>query len=308
MNLNPASTLPNAQTDAQLIDQVCQSDIEAAFLQLILEKFNPMFPSQPMLISHDEINLNLQEYHLCDGLLHNLILRLYLRQKANEEIELHWQYVGDAYPFLQDTSQLHRFVSVECLVTKVYTPSIHPKMLSWICTTCRTSIRTNDEQYNCANSNECGQSTMRIHHTHSLFDEVQYMTIQLPQSEIKQNVQISDKYLIDLVQPGDKCVFHGYYLIQPQKNNTIHSTVIHCTGITKQVNKVQQVIYEHKDYFEHLTSLIAPSIFGHNDIKQALVLLLVGGTTRPLPDIRLRGDIHVLLMGDPGVAKYFIFI
>jgi DNA replication licensing factor MCM7 len=53
-----------------------------------------------------------------------------------------------------------------------------------------------------------------------------------------------------------------------------------------------------------LSSSIAPEIFGHEDIKRSLLLQLVGGCTRKLPDgMRIRGDINICLMGDPGVAK-----
>jgi DNA replication licensing factor MCM7 len=53
-----------------------------------------------------------------------------------------------------------------------------------------------------------------------------------------------------------------------------------------------------------LASAIAPEIFGHEDIKRSLLLQLVGGCTRKLPDgMRIRGDINICLMGDPGVAK-----
>ena len=49
---------------------------------------------------------------------------------------------------------------------------------------------------------------------------------------------------------------------------------------------------------------IAPEIFGHEDVKKALLLLMVGGATREMPDgLRIHGDINVCLMGDPGVAK-----
>lgn len=53
-----------------------------------------------------------------------------------------------------------------------------------------------------------------------------------------------------------------------------------------------------------LSNSIAPEIFGHADIKRALLLQLTGGVHRQLPDgMKIRGDINICLMGDPGVAK-----
>ena len=58
------------------------------------------------------------------------------------------------------------------------------------------------------------------------------------------------------------------------------------------------------DVYEQLIRSIAPSIFGCNEIKEAMVLQLFAGIPKELPDeTRVRGDIHVLLVGDPGVAK-----
>ena len=49
---------------------------------------------------------------------------------------------------------------------------------------------------------------------------------------------------------------------------------------------------------------IAPSIYGHDNIKRAIALALFGGQEKhPSPAHRLRGDINVLLLGDPGTAK-----
>jgi len=51
---------------------------------------------------------------------------------------------------------------------------------------------------------------------------------------------------------------------------------------------------------------IAPAIYGHEDIKRSLACQLFGGCRKSLPDgMRLRGDINVLLLGDPGTAKRF---
>ncbi|KAI9728497.1 MAG: Mcm2-7 hexameric complex component [Chrysothrix sp. TS-e1954] len=56
--------------------------------------------------------------------------------------------------------------------------------------------------------------------------------------------------------------------------------------------------------YESLARSIAPEIFGHLDVKKALLLQLIGGVTKEMGDgMRIRGDLNVCLMGDPGVAK-----
>eukprot|EP00899_Mesostigma_viride_P028700 jgi/Mesvir1/9014/Mv21302-RA.1 len=56
--------------------------------------------------------------------------------------------------------------------------------------------------------------------------------------------------------------------------------------------------------YANICRLIAPSIFGHDNVKKAIACLLMGGSRKRLPDgVRLRGDINVLLLGDPSTAK-----
>ncbi|GAK67742.1 MCM-domain-containing protein [Moesziomyces antarcticus] len=58
------------------------------------------------------------------------------------------------------------------------------------------------------------------------------------------------------------------------------------------------------ELYENFSASIAPSIFGNQDIKKAIACLLFGGSKKVLPDgMRLRGDINVLMLGDPGTAK-----
>ncbi len=58
------------------------------------------------------------------------------------------------------------------------------------------------------------------------------------------------------------------------------------------------------EVYKKIVSSIAPSIYGMNEVKEAIMLQLFGGVPHNLPDrTRIRGDIHVLLLGDPSVAK-----
>ncbi|GAA5996150.1 DNA replication licensing factor MCM7 [Rhodotorula paludigena] len=70
--------------------------------------------------------------------------------------------------------------------------------------------------------------------------------------------------------------------------------------ITREIEEIKAV----PGLFTRLASSIAPEIFGHEDVKRALLLLLVGGVTKSVGDgMKIRGDINICLMGDPGVAK-----
>lgn len=56
--------------------------------------------------------------------------------------------------------------------------------------------------------------------------------------------------------------------------------------------------------YQKLAQSIAPEIYGHEDVKKALLVLLVGGVTKVTGDgMKIRGDLNICLMGDPGVAK-----
>ena len=58
------------------------------------------------------------------------------------------------------------------------------------------------------------------------------------------------------------------------------------------------------DPFFQIIKSIAPSIYGHEDIKTAIALAMFGGQEKNVEGKhRLRGDINVLLLGDPGTAK-----
>ncbi len=58
------------------------------------------------------------------------------------------------------------------------------------------------------------------------------------------------------------------------------------------------------ELYTRLASSICPEIFGMDEVKKALLLLMIGGVTKEMVDgMKIRGNINVLLMGDPGIAK-----
>ncbi|KAE8676102.1 DNA replication licensing factor MCM5 [Hibiscus syriacus] len=74
--------------------------------------------------------------------------------------------------------------------------------------------------------------------------------------------------------------------------------------LTKEEVEEFKKIASNQDTYKVICSKIDPSIFGHDDVKRAVACLLFGGARKNLPDgVKLRGDINVLLLGDPSTAK-----
>ena len=74
--------------------------------------------------------------------------------------------------------------------------------------------------------------------------------------------------------------------------------------LTPEIQRKINALQRDPALYEKLAMSIAPEIYGHVDVKKALLLLLVGGATKTTGDgMKIRGDINICLMGDPGVAK-----
>ncbi|MBS3111661.1 minichromosome maintenance protein MCM [Candidatus Woesearchaeota archaeon] len=88
--------------------------------------------------------------------------------------------------------------------------------------------------------------------------------------------------------------------------NNIESAVEDFSDIEISNEEVEEIkaFARKPKVFERFAKSIAPSIYGHDKIKEALVLQMFGGIRRVKPDgTTRRGDIHILLCGDPGAGK-----
>ena len=74
--------------------------------------------------------------------------------------------------------------------------------------------------------------------------------------------------------------------------------------VTPEDERLIKELASKPNVYEKLTKSIAPSIFGHENIKEAIVLQLFSGVRKVRDDgTRTRGDIHIFLVGDPGSGK-----
>lgn len=125
--------------------------------------------------------------------------------------------------------------------------------------------------------------------------------------------------------PGDIVSVTGIYMpAKPDKYNPMRSALTHATHIEvflihkekqnfrevmlseqmhQKVNELKSSMSE-QELFKRMADSICPEIFGMEEVKQALLLLMIGGVTKQMKDgMKIRGQLNALLMGDPGVAK-----
>ncbi|RDA90080.1 hypothetical protein CP533_5557 [Ophiocordyceps camponoti-saundersi (nom. inval.)] len=168
---------------------------------------------------------------------------------------------------------------------------------------------------------EYGLCTYRDHQTIS----VQEMPERAPAGQLPRGVDvILDDDLVDLVKPGDRVQLTGIFRTLGNRNTTHNSalfkTVILANNVVqlssksggeamaatisdtdlRDINKVSKK----KNLLQLLSRSLAPSIYGHDYIKEAILLMLLGGVEKNLENgTHLRGDINILMVGDPSTAK-----
>eukprot|EP00933_Yihiella_yeosuensis_P005377 TRINITY_DN109890_c0_g1_i1.p1 TRINITY_DN109890_c0_g1~~TRINITY_DN109890_c0_g1_i1.p1 ORF type:complete len:794 (-),score=254.27 TRINITY_DN109890_c0_g1_i1:141-2522(-) len=159
----------------------------------------------------------------------------------------------------------------------------------------------------------------------SVYKDSQVFTIQeapenSPPGQIPRNIQvISDGDLADKTKPGDRVQVIGVYRSFPPPlqdfTTGIFPTKLVATNITpiKELTEPSFVtlditnirkIAARDDTFQLLARSFAPAICGHAKVKEGLLLQMVGGTEKNLSNgTHLRGDINVLMVGDPSCGK-----
>ncbi|KAG5455529.1 MAG: MCM2/3/5 family-domain-containing protein [Olpidium bornovanus] len=177
---------------------------------------------------------------------------------------------------------------------------------------------------------ECPMDPYIIVHDKCKFVDQQTLKLQeapdeVPVGELPRHMLLSvDRYLTNKVVPGTRTSLLGIYSIFQHKSSrsqgavAIRTPYIRVVGLQvdhdttgrgrRQFTEAEEEEFIAMSRMPHLYEVfansIAPSIFGNSDIKKAIACLLFGGSRKVLPDgMKLRGDINILLLGDPGTAK-----
>ena len=128
--------------------------------------------------------------------------------------------------------------------------------------------------------------------------------------------------LIDSAKPGEEIEVTGIYRnnYDAQLNNRngfpVFATILEANHVikshdqlagfrlTEQDERDIRALSRDPQIVDKLIASIAPSIYGHIDVKTAVALSLFGGVSKEAQGkLNIRGDINVLLLGDPGTAK-----
>ncbi|KAI8977175.1 MCM2/3/5 family-domain-containing protein [Mycotypha africana] len=193
-----------------------------------------------------------------------------------------------------------------------------------------TLPRKCDKEPLAGEKNQCSQDPYIIVHDKCRFVDSQVIKLQeapdmVPVGDLPRHTILNaDRWLTNRIVPGMRAVVLGIYSIYQSKTtkgtgvSAVRTPYIRIVGLEvdkhnsgrgkPQFTNAEEEEYirmsKQPDLYESFARSIAPSIFGNGDIKKAITCLLFGGSKKILPDgMRLRGDISVLLLGDPGTAK-----
>lgn len=247
---------------------------------------------------------------------------------------------SDVAMAVRDVKGIHlgKLITVRGIVTRV--SEVKPLLLvnAYTCDVCgaETFQDVSHKQFtpivDCQNENECKKNGIHgsLHMQtracrFSPFQEVkiQEMADQVPVGHIPRSMTVHvNGALTRQMNPGDIVHLGGIFLpipytgYQAVRAGLLTDTYLeahHIHQLKKQYSEMEltaeieaqlRTLRQDPALYQKLAQSIAPEIYGHIDVKKALLLLLVGGATKTMGDgMKIRGDINICLMGDPGVAK-----
>jgi replicative DNA helicase Mcm len=248
--------------------------------------------------------------------------------------EPHPRFYGQTYntPLVQDVGStfIGKMIMLDSLVVK--RSEINPKVKvgTYKCTYCgylqRFRVDKDEIPEVCP---QCKRRSLKADTKDSQFINLQKIAVQDPLEKLRGNtptwqleVWIEDD-LVNTVVPGDRIELTGILRIRPRRNvrgkieGNLYTMFLDTVAITPKqkeftdipINEEQEreilELSKSPDIFEKITKSMVPSIYGYDEIKQAVALQLFGGTPgKTLVDGgAIRSDMHILLIGDPGSAK-----
>ena len=228
---------------------------------------------------------------------------------------------------------LSRFISVEGLVRKA--AEVRPKLVNgaFECKRCggitmqEQEDRFFQEPLECSNCNKPGpQTKFYFKPEMSDFIDSQFIEIQEKPEGLRGGEQpqtLPGVVLDDIaghISPGDRVVLNGIMTGHTKGRSTTKLTVfdivLDVNSVSVEEKEFEAIdiseedeaeileLAKDKNVINKIRSSIAPTIWGMETEKEALALQLFSGVPKSMPDgTKIRGDIHVLLVGDPGTAK-----
>jgi replicative DNA helicase Mcm len=228
------------------------------------------------------------------------------------------------------SDDINRFVSVEGILRK--TTEVRPRIVDAVFRCPAGHFTLKQQKYGkfiepegCA-TDGCTFKKLELMPKRSKFVDSQKLRIQespegLRGGEQPQtlDIDVTDD-LSGKVSPGDRVIINGILrsmqrIVKGEKS-TVFDIFLECNSIEVAEKEFEEVEIDEKAedeiqrlsrdpmIYRMITHSVAPTIYGSEDVKQAIALQLFGGIAKEMPDgSRLRGDIHVLLIGDPGIAK-----
>ena len=187
----------------------------------------------------------------------------------------------------------------------------------------------------CSNP-KCNHRELGIEPESSRFIDVQFVRLQelpedLPPGQLPHYLDVTVKQdLVDNARPGDRVVLTGVVRIEQEKMSGVSkassplyrlrldgnnveflgskkdksSRKIQREEISQEDEKMIKSLSKSPDLYQQLIDSFAPHITGHEIVKESILLLMAGSTQRELQDgSKIRGDINIFLVGDPGTAK-----